>query len=121
MTIKRVSVNLALFIFLVLVIVWCVRTGKAHNIILENKVIAIEGVEHQPFEAIYVSFGKAPELMLEGDIIIKRAVGTAINLQVDVVDDDDNVLESRVVSFALEELGDSLRINVPAFYAKAGK
>lgn len=119
MTTKRISVNLVLFTLLVLIIVWCVKTGKAYNIILENQAITLEGVEYQPFEAIYVSFGKKPELMLEGDIIVKRAVGTLINLQVDVVDDDDKVLESRIVSFTLEELGDTLRVSVPVLYAKA--
>lgn len=121
MTTKRVLVNTILLIVLVLAILWCFKTGKAHNIILENTPVILDGVEHKPFEAIYVSFGKDPKLMLEGDIIIMRAVGSKINMKVDVVDSDDKVLESRTISFTLDDIGEKLRLNVPNFYANFGK
>lgn len=122
MTIKRILVNAVLLALLVLVIIWCFRTGKAHNIILENVVVSADGIEYQPLEAVFVDLGQKPELMLADDVIVMRAMGSdLITLQVDVVDDDDNVLESRVISFALDEIGEDLRISVPIFYAKAQK
>ena len=121
MTIKRVLVNTVLLVLLVFAIVWSFRTGKAYNIILENVAVSIDGIEYQPLEAIFVNFGQKSELMLADDIIVMRAIGSTISMQVDVVDDDDNVLESRVISFTLDEIGEDLRINVPVFFTKAQK
>ena len=121
MTIKRISINAALLLLLVLTIVWCFKTGKAYNVILENIPTSVEGLEYQPIEAAYINFGKDPILMLEGDVIVERVVGKELTLQIDVVDDDDKVLESRVASFTLDELGDDLRMSIPVFYARAEK
>jgi len=133
MTIKRVFVNIMLIFLLVLTIIWCFATGKAHNIILENVAITVDGVDYPPFEAIFINFGKKPKLMLAGDVIVERVVGSDLTMQIDVVDEDDNVLESRVTSFNLTDMsaekdaeksvatGAQLRINVPVFYARAEK
>ena len=116
---KRILVNVILIALLVLTIVWCVTTGKSHNIILENTPVIVDGIEYQPLEAIYVSLGQKSELMLEGDVIIMRAIGNSIKLKIDTVDDDDNILETRGVSLPLKDLGNDLRMSIPVFYAKA--
>ncbi len=124
MTMKRVLINAALLIVLALTILWCFTTGKAHNIMLENLQTTSEGVEYQPFEAIYINFGNNPTLMLEGDIIIEQVKGKKLSMQVDVVDEDDKVLETRTISFNINEITNDkneLRMNVPLFYAKAKK
>ncbi len=119
MTIKKITVNLAWIVALALVIVWCVQTGQAHNLILDNNPVKVDGKDVPAFEAIYVHFGDDPDLMLEGDTIVKRVVGSNYTMTVNVVDDDDNVLESKTMSFTLDDVKDTMRLSVPEYYAKA--
>jgi hypothetical protein len=118
MSIKRVCINLGLVLCLAGLIAWCVLTGKAYDIVLENTPTTVAGAEQPALEAVHVIIDKQePVLMLEGDRIISTAIGIKHKIRIDVLDENDKVLESRSHTYIIRDLGTPPTLNIPAVFA----
>ena len=120
MNIKRISINIGLVICLIGVVAWCVLTGKAYDIVLENTPTTIAGTECPALEAVHIVIDQQdPVLMLEGDRIVSTAIGIKHIIRIDILDENDKVLESRSHSYNVLDLGLSPKLNIPIVFAES--
>jgi hypothetical protein len=120
MNIKRISINIGLVLCLIAVVAWCVLTGKAYDIVLDNTTTTIAGTEYPALEAVHVVIDKQdPVLMLEGDRIISTAIGIKHIIRIDILDENDKVLESRSHTYNILDLGLAPKLNIPIVFAES--
>lgn len=120
---KRLLVRLFLILLLAGIGFWCFVSGKAYDIVLENIPLEADGRTYSAMEAVnaYVDKDPDPILLLDGDRMVATAVGSRHVLRIDVLDEDDNVLETHVYPFTMKDLGTSLSLNVPYAFSKGKK
>lgn len=120
---KRLFVRIILILLLAGIGFWCFVSGKAYDIVLENIPLEAGGQTYPSMEAVnaYVDKNPDPVLLLDGDRMVATAVGSHYVLRIDVLDEDDKVLETRVYPFTIKELGESLSLNVPYAFSKGKK
>lgn len=119
MSLKRIAIFAALIVCLVGVIYWCMTTGKAYDVILENLTVTEEGVEYPALEAVHLIIDKQdPVLMLEGDRIIGTAVGLKHKITINLLDAQDNTIESRSFKCDVRKLGTPPSLNVAVEFVK---
>lgn len=115
---KQISVNLCLVLVLTALGWFCYQAGKTYDILLENlpyRTAETEGTgDEQPaLEAIYATVDNGKKiLMLEGDRTVTTGSGGNHRLKIEILDEDDNVVETREIPFSMSDLGDNPVINV---------
>lgn len=114
MSAKRILVNLGIVLVLAAVAVYCYNAGKAYKILLENLPYTENGVEQPGIEALNATIDDQPKpiFMLEGDRTMITAVGREHRLKIDILDMEDNVVESKAIEFSISDLGESMSLNV---------
>ena len=120
---RRLIIRIVLCLLLAAVGYWCFLTGKAYDIVLENVALEADGKTFPAMEAVnaYVDKDPAPILLLDGDHMVATAVGLHHVLRIDVLDEDDKVLETRIWPFTINELGAKRSLNVPRAFALGKK
>lgn len=120
---KRLFVRIILILLLAGIGFWCFISGKAYDIVLENIPLEAGGQTYPSMEAVnaYVDKNSDPILLLDGDRMVATAVGAHHVLRIDVLDEDDKVLDTRFYPFTIDELGESLSLNVPYAFSKGEK
>lgn len=116
---KRIIVNVVIILCFAALAYYCYDAGKSYNVMLENLAYTVDGVEHPGIEALQVTIdGQGdPIFMLEGDQMPGTAAGKKHALKIEILDEDDKVVETKVVPFHILDLGDKLSINVARAYA----
>ncbi len=107
-------------VVLALVIVWCCITGKAYDIIVENRSAEWNGERIAAFEAIEVSIDSSDKrlYMLEDDREVGNAVGRNHTLTIDLLDAQDKPYERLTLPFSIADLGEKHILNVPFLAAQ---
>ena len=105
---------------LVLVVIWCCITGKAYDIIVENKSAEWQGQRVAAFEAAEVCIDGSDKRMylLEDDREVGNAVGRNHTLTIDLLDTQDKPYERLTVPFAIADLGEKRILSVPLLAAQ---
>ena len=105
---------------LVLVVIWCCITGKAYDIIVENRAAEWNGERIAAFEAIEVSIDSSDKrlYLLEDDREVGNAVGRNHTLIIELLDAQDKPYERLTVPFAIVDLGEKRILNVPLLAAQ---
>ena len=118
MTGRQIVVNAVLVAVLGLICVLCYRTGKAYDLILENVPYTVDGKEYPAQEALQATIDNQskPVYLLDGDKAVAVAVGLNHELKIEILDLDDKVTQTKVVTFSVDELGDSRTLNVARLY-----
>ncbi len=110
---KRIIVNCCLVLALVGLGWYCYLSGKAYIVMLENLPFELHGEKRPGIEAVNVIIGDhEPVLLLEGDQIPTEASRRDKVLQIDILDENNKVIESKRIPFSLRDLGDQPKINV---------
>lgn len=119
--IKHVLVNIVLTALLVLLGVWCYSEGKTYKVVLDNTAFTgKDGLEYPALEAVEVTIDKdEPIYLLEDDSASGKAMGKKHVMVIDRLDEDDKVVESRKIEFSINELGDTLEVNVAEYWIRA--
>ena len=118
---KRVIVDSAIVLVLVLISVFCYNMGKSYKILLENIPFAYQGERYPGIEAMYVIIdNRAKIYMLEGDRMIGVAIGKSHTLTMEFLDINDQVTETRYFDFNIKNLSydqnQNLSLNVARAY-----
>ena len=116
---KRFVIRVLLVCVLAGIGTWCFFSGKAYDIVLENIPSTVNGQTVEPFEAVnaYIDTDPSPILLLDGDRMVATAIGLKHTIRIDILDEDDNVLESRTATFTTTSLGRHMSLNVPQLFA----
>lgn len=119
--IKHILVNIVLTALLVLLGVWCYSEGKTYKVVLDNTAFTgKDGLEYPALEAVEVTIDKdEPIYLLEDDSASGKAMGKKHVMVIDRLDEDDKVVESRKIEFSINELGDTLEVNVAEYWIRA--
>lgn len=119
---KQIIINLCLVLVLTGLGWFCYQAGKTYDILLENlpyQTAGAEGIsaEQPALEAIYATVDNGKKiLMLEGDRTMATGSGGNHRLKIEILDEDDNVVETREIPFSRSDLGDKPAINVARAY-----
>ena len=116
---KRILVNLGIVLFFVVVAYVCYDRGKSYTLILENLPYTVDGVRHPGIEAMQVTINGQgdPIYMLEGDQMTGVASGKKHILRLEILDEKDEVIETKEVPFHILDLEGKNSINVARAYA----
>ena len=116
---RRILVNAVIVLFFAGVAWFCYDMGKSYSLILENLPYAADGVQHPGIEAMQVTIdGQGePIYMLEGDQMPGVAAGKKHVLRLEILDEKDEVVETRDVPFHILDLEGKNSINVARAYA----
>lgn len=103
---------------------FCFVTGKAYDIMLENKNFVENGVTFEALEAVNVTIDaqEKPIYLLNGDMAAGNAVGLSHTLKIDVLDESDKAIpdKTKVIKFTIKQLGTKRLLQIPKIY-KTGK
>ena len=118
---KRIIVDSAIILALILISVFCYNMGKSYKILLENVAFAYQGERYPGIEAMYVIIdNRAKIYMLEGDRMIGVAMGKSHTLTMEFLDINDQVTETRYFDFNIKDLSydrnQNLTLNVARAY-----
>lgn len=115
---KRIIVNIVIVLCFAALAYYCYDAGKAYNVLLENVAYSVDGVEHPGIEALQVTIdGRGePIFMLEGDRMMGVTSGKKHTLKIEILDEEDKVVETRLVPFNMSDLGDGAAVNVARAY-----
>lgn len=117
---KHILVNVILVTLLTLLGIWCYSQGKTYKIILGNSAFSKGGVEYPALEAVEVVIDKEEAVfLLEDDSAAGKATGKKHTMVIDLLDENDNPIESRTVHFNINELGEKLELNVAEFWLRS--
>ncbi len=118
---KHIFVNVVLVCLLVLLGVWCYSEGKTYKLILGNYAFTgSDGLEYPALEAVEVYIDKEePVFLLEDDSATGNAMGKRHTMVIELLDEDDNPIESRKIQFTIAELNENLEVNVAEFWLRA--
>ncbi len=119
--IKHVLVNCVLVVLLILLGVWCYTQGKTYKLSLGNYAFTgQDGQEYPALEAVEVSIdGRDPVFLLEDDSGTGDATGRRHTMIIELLDENDNTIESRTIQFSIADLDDDLDVNVAELWLKA--
>lgn len=111
---RRILVNIGLVLVLFGICVVCFLNGKAYKVVLENVPYIVDGVEQPAIEAMQVTIDpkRNPVYLLADDRMVGTAIGNSQILMMELLDEEDNVIETKNVEFEILDLGGHLNINV---------
>ena len=118
---KHILVNCILVVLLIGLGAWCYTQGKTYKVILGNYAFtSADGQEHPALEAVEVFIdGNDPVFLLEDDSGTGDATGRKHTMVIELLDENDEPIESRTTTFSIAELGENLEINVAEFWLRA--
>lgn len=114
---KQIMVNICLILVLTGLGWFCYQGGKTYDILLENLAYQADDVEQPALEAIYAYLDNGRQIfMLEGDRTVAPGSGKQHVLKIEILDGDDNVIETKEIPFTMADLGGKPAINVARAY-----
>lgn len=118
---KQLLVDIVL-VFLLIVTGWlCYRGGKSYDILLENLPFELNAKKHPALEAAYAYVDNGKQIfMLDGDRTMASGLGMKHVLKLELLDAEDKVIETREISFNIDDLVDGRSLNVAKAYMEAG-
>lgn len=116
---KRIIVNIVLVLCFAALAYYCYDAGKSYTVMLENVAYTVDNVEYPGIEAMQVTIDGSgdPIYMLEGDQMPGTTTGKKHTLKIEILDEEDKVVETKVVPFHILDLGAGQSINVARAYA----
>lgn len=118
---KHIFVNCVIVILLIGLGVWCYTQGKTYKLSLGNYAYTgQDGQEYPALEAVEVIIdNKDPVFLLEDDSGTGEATGRRHTMVIELLDENDNPIESRSLQFSIADLDDNLDVNIAEFWQRA--
>lgn len=117
MSTRQIFVNIGLVIVLIVLGTLFYQGGKSYDILLENLPYQVDGEEQPGLEAIYAYIDGGKQIfMLEGDQTMASGAGKSHVLKIELLDEEDNVMETKEIAFSMSDLGQAATINVARSY-----
>lgn len=114
---RQILVNAVLVLAFIGLGLFCYQSGKTYNILLENLPYSVNGEERPGLEAIYAYIdGGKQNFMLDGDRTVTPGSGKKHVLKIELLDEEDNIIDTREVSFNVTDLGENMSVNVARAY-----
>ena len=118
---KHILVNCVLVALLICLGAWCYDQGKTYKVLLGNYAFTgQDGQDYPALEAVEVFIdGNDPVFLLEDDSGTGDATGRRHTMIIELLDENDNTIESRTIQFSIADLDDDLDVNVAELWLKA--
>ena len=110
-----------LILAIIVLAVFLYVIGKEHIIFVENNTFTIDGNVYEPYDLVRVTIdgGEPVEIKKPRGRSLGRAKVSTTGLNhkvvVEILDDDDNVIETKEAKFKVKNNVEELLLNIPAF------
>src|SRR6056297_306808 len=117
---KGLIIKSVLIIGIIVLAVFLYVIGKEHVVFVENNTFTIDGKVYEPYDLVRVTLdgGEPVEIKKPRGRSLGRAKVSTTGLNhkvlVEILDDDDNVIESKETKFKVKNHVEELLLNVPA-------